>query len=767
MTHYSPDEWRSGTGEPIFHADDIETGLANPPQAGDVLTAWLQKFIDSEEALNLIVEASLSLARWKGTWHSGTDYALADEVILNGTIYGAKVANTNHNPERNPSHWETLTGKRLLAAMLHRKAARVPDVDGPADGTVVAALVDGAAQWLAREQLLTVVDTGGVAYLPDADDPAHGLEIKQIGADAGWLLRTQAPEGRTNASAIILGENHANRIILALPPSLAGEETGNDWDLDIDTAADTPHPAQAASVRIHTASGNRGILVTAVTAGTDGNDLSISVTTPYGAGYPTASWDGDVLDVRTGTNQRTDALISAINAARDDNGNQLVVASYAGSTAGTAIEWIHDGEYHLSGGAAAVSGEPVAFFVDPETETLTVRARATSTLQDIFDVVADSVLEGANHIDWGEYVTSSGDLSDTILDGMVGTTFGFTGGVLPGTVGFTANAAAKEVVASYRPESTFGDLLDADPPDGLAVALIRDTSRGAKPTAVGQHYGFDVPQRAVAPVVGTSVIERTGANVSTLRMSSGTGFITGSAADRHNFHDIVYATLEGFHSQGKFRGKLSLHANIAGYNFPDKVYFRPDGNTIVPTTDGSDTALSDWRGYLGNFRRMFHTVTYNYEQISQTSRTHSLVTPTLNVGETLHAVEQQYAFAINFNLPGLRFTDSEFTALLSTMRHEREHGLDPGFNQRNRLKFRRIDDARDTYEMILAGYGTEGLTLKVRDIIYAMTHHNTFSAHSGEPNYVAVNGENIISVPYYAPLKLHFEADFTASVDEV
>ncbi|MDE2725131.1 MAG: hypothetical protein OXI59_17320, partial [Gemmatimonadota bacterium] len=516
---------------------------------------------------------------------------------------------------------------------------------------------------------VTGVESGQV-FLPEANDPNQGLEIKMQGADSSWVLATRAHAGRTLAQVDISGSDSANFLTLQLPAEMAGEGLGNDWSLLVQDPSDNTHPAQKASVNVQATARNQGLTLRASTAGADGNNLRVRFLIPYGGGYPTASWNGDLLTVTTGNNQRLDALISVINAARR-NGNQVVEATrWNNANTGHAIDWLYAGTYDLRDGQDSSDTEP-ASFAQQGVKSFILKARETNTLSELQEIIGRFQVNGVSQLQFDDFLTLTGDGTDTISATILDTTLRFSQGADAEPARLSATVNEKTVTLLYETSSTFADLIGKDLPTGLSLALVRGTGEGQKPVAPGFSAIFDLHTSVPPPATNVPVLVQSAYRGDELIVAAGNTYLNGNdTRGMRHMHDVLVVSLQGTQSGDRFKGILDLTYNVNSVSYPSNYYLVVRNGALVATSDGSDTQPSDWREFIGNQEDMHVWESLTVTNVDDRSLSYTLHVPDGNIGTDLIAARRTEDFRIVFGLQGFDIDVDSFTARIAVQTNQ-------------------------------------------------------------------------------------------------
>ncbi|MDE2701123.1 MAG: hypothetical protein OXI23_19800, partial [Gemmatimonadota bacterium] len=558
----------------------------------------------------------------------------------------------------------------------------------------------------AVEGRVTAVDEGRV-FLPESSDPNHGMEIKMAGADASWYLVTRQARARTLAEITLLGATDGNSLEFDLPGEMAGDSNGNDWDLVIENITDSAadHPAQAAFVNVQATGNHLGLTLTASTAGEAGNSLRFKVVHVQGSHYPVAAWDGDVLTVTTSTNQRLDALITVINAARR-GGSQIITATiWHGANPASAIDWLYADTYSLSGGSGVQDDEPISFVLlrlSP-TPAFRLRCRSSSTLEQIREAIGRYQVNGVHQLQFDDFLTLTGDGTDTINADELGTTKDFSGGAIeqevsvsvtePQAATSTDPAVDGHVTLIYEPSTLFSELLSIENlPTGLSFSLVHGTGNGQNPVAPGFRAVFDVHSAAPLPApVYMPVLVQTAYEGRELVFSAGDVRMNGNdTRGMRHVHDVFSLRLHGNVVNGRLRGLMDLTYNVNSVNYPSNYYLVSRNGALVPTSDGTDTQQADWRNYIGNQEDMHLWTHHTFTNLDARSESITLEVPSDSIQTDLIEANRTNPFRIVFVLDGFSIDSDSFTSRIAVQTNE--GGAAALFNNKTTAHFVRVSD---------------------------------------------------------------------------
>lgn len=247
-----------------------------------------------------------------------------------------------------------------------------------------------------------------------------------------------------------------------------------------------------------------------------------------------------------------------------------------------------------------------------------------------------------------------------------------------------------------------------------------------------------------------------------LGADSGYNFNGNGQIDELHYDQIFQGELRAVKEGTTLTGILELDKNVNGVSWPTNYYYRVDGNTIVPTTDGTDTASSDLRDYMGDSRLMFYHSTEFNEQISDTSKSHTLTYPNHNVGQELVRNRLEQNLQLVFNFPGFNVDVASFTGDMIV--HSNSGDKNTLWNSKTRVRFDRVSTGR--YTMTLGTSSTfDAAAIKVQDIFHVVDHSINLNSGS-HTNQVAVNGEVGFNLPHIPNAQQHVEISFTVAVTE-
>lgn len=290
-----------------------------------------------------------------------------------------------------------------------------------------------------------------------------------------------------------------------------------------------------------------------------------------------------------------------------------------------------------------------------------------------------------------------------------------------------------------------------DDPLGLAVGLRRAyVATASHLHAFAYGSGYD----AVLANIGTPHVRlSTGAGQNKLIMGGGASFnIIGTGNLIEHVHDLVRLHLDGYYTKTRFYGELILHKHVAGVAWPAAYYYRVDGNNLVPTTNGTDTATSDLRDYMGVSRVLFYHSTERNEQISDTSKAHTLTFPNDNFGQAIFNDNRNDDFVFVLNNLAFEFDPASFTAQLDVVANE---GADRSrFDGRTSADCTRVGSGGRYALKLRDALGPASRNLRVSDIVNHTIHAINLNAGS-HPHQVAVNGEVGFNLPHIPNGKVH------------
>lgn len=232
--------------------------------------------------------------------------------------------------------------------------------------------------------------------------------------------------------------------------------------------------------------------------------------------------------------------------------------------------------------------------------------------------------------------------------------------------------------------------------------------------------------------------------------------------DELHYDNIFQGELRATKAGTTLTGILELDKSVTGVSWPSAYYYRVDGSTIVPTTDGTDTASSDLRDYMGDCRNMFYHSTERNEQISDTSKAHTLTFPNHNFGQELVQNRQTQNLQLVFNFPDFDVDVASFTGDMIV--HTNSGDKNTLWNNRTRVRFDRVSTGR--YTMTLGTSSAfDSIPLKVSDIFHVVDHSINLNAGS-HTNQVAVNGEVGFNLPHIPNAQQHVEISFSVTVTD-
>lgn len=250
---------------------------------------------------------------------------------------------------------------------------------------------------------------------------------------------------------------------------------------------------------------------------------------------------------------------------------------------------------------------------------------------------------------------------------------------------------------------------------------------------------------------------RTKGNESRFMMAAGSlNLKGGNSIELTHAHDLVWLNLQAVRIGDNLSGRITYHKDVHGVNWPTNYYYRQSNansvNTIVPTTDGTDQATSDLRDYMGSSRNMFYHSTERNEQISDTSRAHSLIFPNNNFGQPLFNSNYNDNFLVVFNFGDIDIDVTSFTATVNIIENT---GDDASiFSGKTSATFTKISTGR--YSITLNG---DSNPLKINQVFKNSTHSINLNTGS-HTNQVTVNGEVGFNLPYIANSQQIIEFEF-------
>lgn len=282
------------------------------------------------------------------------------------------------------------------------------------------------------------------------------------------------------------------------------------------------------------------------------------------------------------------------------------------------------------------------------------------------------------------------------------------------------------------PLAGHGSALAQVAPDASAVHLVQPTTIADSVTATWAQPGQERPgSRLKEGVLGAGTVGRIG-DYSLGLMST-------------NADDVVRSSISGFIDAGRFKGTLRISKSIAGVDLPSDYYYRVNGDAIVPTTNGIDTASSDLFDYLGEGRRLFQSSIVTHTQVGHSSRRHQVTYP---IGHASDFDRVRGGEFLTVHLPDATWgiSGDEFTGRVYL-------GVNQGasasaFAGHSGARFERVAAGGDWWKITLTGPGADR-ELRVRDLIAHAQHRYNLAA-GGRTNEVAVNGELTMSVVYLA-----------------
>lgn len=233
--------------------------------------------------------------------------------------------------------------------------------------------------------------------------------------------------------------------------------------------------------------------------------------------------------------------------------------------------------------------------------------------------------------------------------------------------------------------------------------------------------------------------------------------------DAAYFNFIATAEIEAVKVGTNLTGVITLNKHVSGVNWPTNYYYRDNGTTIVPTTDGTDTAPSSLFEYMGTSRYMFVGSSEINELISDTSKSHRLNFPVDNIGQPITYIHQDNNLQLVFNFPGFDVDVASFIGQMDV--HINTGDKQSLWNGKTRVRFDKVSTGR--YTMTLGDNGSfNSAALKVKDIWNKQTHSINLDSGS-HTNQVLVNGEVGFNLPYIPNAQQFVEITFDVDVVEI
>jgi len=218
-----------------------------------------------------------------------------------------------------------------------------------------------------------------------------------------------------------------------------------------------------------------------------------------------------------------------------------------------------------------------------------------------------------------------------------------------------------------------------------------------------------------------------------------------ASVDVYRALDIISSWFSGHYTNDRLQGVLYLSKYIYGVDFPNNYYYRLDGNNLVPTTDGNDTATSDLRDYIGNARRLLFNDNELNELISDTSKSHRLTYPIDNAELQLFHGNANNNLILSFHHSKFKVDLDSFDAYIKIIKNEgEEYEL---FNEKTYAVFDKIDT--DRYSINLKNILGASHSLKIKDLFKLKYKEINLNA-GGRANEEAVNGTTLFNIPYLA-----------------
>ena len=223
-------------------------------------------------------------------------------------------------------------------------------------------------------------------------------------------------------------------------------------------------------------------------------------------------------------------------------------------------------------------------------------------------------------------------------------------------------------------------------------------------------------------------------------------FLNNGQTDAANYDQVFALRLEGARIGYRITGELTIDKHISGVAFPAHYYYRVEGDGIVPTTDGTDTATSDVRDYVGSSRNMWYTATRRHAQIANSSRVHNITIPIENLGELIINRDQNDPLLVVFNFPSFNVNVQSFEGQMTVITNTGEDTAT--WDGKVRARFDKA--ATNRYSITLGTADAyDSSPLRISDIFKKSTHFLRLD-ESNQLNYVDVNGEVAIPVPHMA-----------------
>lgn len=214
-----------------------------------------------------------------------------------------------------------------------------------------------------------------------------------------------------------------------------------------------------------------------------------------------------------------------------------------------------------------------------------------------------------------------------------------------------------------------------------------------------------------------------------------------------NHWDTVFSViLRGIIVGSKLQATLTLDKYVTGVDIPSDYYFRVEGGTIVPTSNGIDTLPLNLFERLGSSGRLWVSETEIHSQLSNTSRTATIQIPNGNEIQTILTTTQDDPLLIIFNFPEFNVTVTSFEATMSVITNTGV-GSDK-WTDKVRVRFDKDGNRDNHYSMTLGTLGAyDDDALKVSDIFTRDSFHVELN-NGNKLNQVNVNGVTSFDIAY-------------------
>lgn len=261
-------------------------------------------------------------------------------------------------------------------------------------------------------------------------------------------------------------------------------------------------------------------------------------------------------------------------------------------------------------------------------------------------------------------------------------------------------------------------------------------------------------------VASASILETTGPRNRKFMLGAGSdNFQPNGDRDTSHFDEIFTLTMRGERNGTTLTGNFLWNKQVTGVGFPTNYYMRTQGNTIVPTTDGTNQATSDLRDYVGESRDIFYGFSGTVNLQSDGSKQHQINSQNDNT-LLITTTHLNSDLLVVFDFSDFDVDVSSFTADLVVDRNEGDKNS--LYSGKDKLRFNRV--ATNRYSMTLGTGSTfDTANIKVKDVFNKQIHQIDLDSGS-HPNQVDVTGHVIFDIPFIPNGHQVMEASFSVPV---